>query len=255
MLPTVFRIGPVAVHGYGLMLMLGFLAGILLVSRQAKRLGLAPELAVDLGLWTLIGGVLGARAAFVALNWGDFSARPLEGLYVWQVGGLSFHGGLAGGAVAALLLAWRRKLSFWTLGDVGAPGIALGYGIARFGCLLNGCCYGGPTSLPWGLRFPLYPDSGITTEPSHPTQVYAALGSFLILGVLLWARSRLSTRGQLFLLYVALYAVMRGAVEVLRRGYTARALADGITQAQAASAVMLVAAVVGAIWLGRRGRR
>jgi len=255
MLPTLFHIGPVAVRSYGTLLMLGFIAGILLAGREAKRLGLSSELAVDLGLWALLLGIVGARGMFVALNWAQFSARPAEALYVWQVGGLSFHGGLLGGVVAALLVAWRHRVGFWSLGDMAAPGLALGYGITRFGCFLNGCCYGGPTSLPWGVRFPLFPDSSITTEPSHPTQIYAALGSFLILFLLLRVRSRLPARGQVFLLYLLLYSVLRASIEVLRRGYTAQVLVDGVTQAQAASAVIFVAAAVGLIWLGRRSRK
>jgi phosphatidylglycerol:prolipoprotein diacylglycerol transferase len=254
-LPTLFHVGPVAVHSYGTLLMVGFVAGILLAGREAKRLGLGSELAVDLGLWALVAGVVGARATFVALNWKDFSARPVEALYVWQVGGLSFHGGLLGGVVAAGLLARRRRVSFWSLADMAAAGLALGYGITRFGCFLNGCCYGRPTSLPWGVRFPLFPDSAITTEPSHPTQIYAALGSFLILAVLLWMRPRLSVRGQLFLLYLLLYSVLRAAIEVLRKGYTAQVLVDGVTQAQAASAVIFVGALAGLMWLGRKSRK
>lgn len=255
MLPTFFHIGPIAVRSYGTLLMLGFIAGILLTSRQARRVGLGAELAVDLGLWALVGGIAGARAVFVALNWSDFAAHPVEACYLWQQGGLSFHGGLLGGVVAALALARRRRVSFWLLADAAAPGLALGYGITRFGCFLNGCCYGAPTSLPWGVRFPLFVDSNITTEPSHPTQIYSALGSFLILTVLLRMQARLSARGQLFLLYLALYSMLRSAVEVLRKGYTARVLVGPITQAQAASALMFVAAVVGLALLGRTSRK
>jgi len=247
MLPTLFHLGPVAIRSYGTLLMLGFIGGLLLAGRQAKRLGLPRQLAVDLGLWVLVGGVLGARALFVALNWTDFAAWPREALYLWQTGGLSFHGGLAGGVAAGALLAWRRRVSFWALADLATPGIALGYGLARLGCFLNGCCYGSPTSLPWGVRFPFFPDSQVLTELSHPTQIYAALGSFVIFAVLLRAQPRLTGRGQLFLLYLALYSVMRAGVEVLRKGYTAQLLVDGLTQAQVASAVLFVGSVVG-LW-------
>jgi len=253
--PTLFRIGPVAVHSYGTLLMLGFLAGVLLSRREARRLRLSPEVPLDLGIWVLIAGVVCARALFVALNWADFAARPLEVLYVWREGGLSFHGGLLGGVLAGMLFAHRRGISFWTLADTVTPGLALGYGIARFGCLLNGCCYGGPTGLPWGLRFPLWPDSQITTEPSHPTQIYAALGSFLILAGLMAVRGRLKGQGQLFLLYLMLYAPLRSAIEVLRKGYTARVLLDGLTEAQAASIVIFVAALVGFLLRGRSRKR
>ncbi len=256
MFPDLFRVGPVDVHSYGTLLMVGFVAGILLARRQARKLGLSADLPLDLGVWVLVAGVVFARGVFAVLHWQDFAARPVEVLYVWRQGGLSFHGGLLGGVLAGVVFARRRGVSFWLVADMAAPAIALGYGIARFGCLLNGCCYGVPTGLPWGVKFPLFPDSRITTEPSHPTQVYAALGSFAILGALLWMRGRLAVRGQLFLLYLMLYSVLRAGVEVLRRGVSAHPVLAGspVTQAQAASAVIFAAAFLGFIWLGRTGR-
>jgi phosphatidylglycerol:prolipoprotein diacylglycerol transferase len=255
LLRTLFRIGPVEVHSYGTLLMVGFVAAILVSVREARRRGLSPELPLDLGVWVLVAGVVFARGMYVALNWDYFGPRPAESLYLWREGGLSFHGGLLGGVVAGAVFAWRRRTSFWVLADMCAPGIALAYGVARFGCLLNGCCYGSPTDLPWGIRFPMYPDSEIMTDPSHPTQVYAAIGSFAILGLLLWARPRLKAEGQLFLLYLVLYSVMRSGVEVLRKGGdTAQVLVGGLTQAQVASAAIFVGAIIGLIWLGRAGR-
>jgi phosphatidylglycerol:prolipoprotein diacylglycerol transferase len=250
--PTLIRIGPVEIHSYGTLLMLGFVSGILLSRREARRLGVSPDLPLDLGVWVLIASVVFARALFVAMNWPDFSARPIEVLYVWREGGLSFHGGLLGGVLAALAFARRNKLSFWLVADMVTPGLALGYGIARFGCFLNGCCYGAPTDLPWGICFPYYPDSQVTTEPSHPTQIYSALGSFLILALLLLVRTRLPARGQLFLLYLMLYAPLRTLIEILRKGYTAQVLFDGITQAQAASAIIFLGALVGFLLLRKR---
>jgi len=252
--PTLFRIGPVDVHSYGTLLMVGFLSAILLSRRQARRMGLSADLPLDLGVWVLVAAVVSARVMFVALNWDYYSPRPAEVLYIWRQSGLSFHGGLLGGVLAGVLFSWRRGLSFWTVADMVSPGIALGYAIARVGCLLNGCCYGVPTELPWGMTFPLYPDSQITTDPSHPTQIYAALGSLAILAVLLRARSRLTVPGRLFLLYLMLYSVLRSGIEVLRRGATADIAIDGVTQAQVASAIIFTAALLAFIWLGRTGR-
>ena len=254
MFPTLLRIGPVEVHSYGTLLMVGFVAAILLARREARRVGLSPDLPLDLGVWVLVGGVVFARGLHAALNWGYYAAHPATVLYVWREPGLSFYGGLAGGVLAGLAFAWRQRVSFRTLADMAAPAIALGYGITRFGCLLNGCCYGVPTNLPWGVRFPLFPDSMITTDPSHPTQLYAALGSFLILGILLRARTCLAAPGQLFLLYLMLYSVLRSAVEVLRKGVTAEELVGGLTQAQVASALIFAGALVGFLRLSRAGK-
>ncbi len=250
--PVLFHIGPVTVRSYGVLLMLAFIAGIWLASGQARRRGFSSDLAIDLGIWSLVGGVVFARLLFVALNWSAYAPDPIHILYIWREGGLSFHGGLLGGVLAGVLLAHRRGVSFWTLADIASPALALGYAVARVGCLLNGCCYGAPTSLPWGIRFQVYPDAGITTLPSHPTQIYSSLGSLLILAILLKAAPRLRAPGQLFCLYLALYAPVRAAIEILRRDYTAVRLVDGITQAQAASAVLLPAAVIVFFILGRR---
>jgi phosphatidylglycerol:prolipoprotein diacylglycerol transferase len=254
MYPTLFEIGPVPIRSYGTLLMVGFVAAILLSRRQARRLGLSSELPLDLGLWVLVLGLIFARGVYVALNWTDFARQPVNILCVWREGGLSFHGGLLGGLLAGVLFSWRQKVSFWLLADMVAPGLALGYAIARLGCLLNGCCYGLPTEgkVTWGMRFLMWPDSQLTTQPSHPTQIYASLGSLVILAVLLAVHSRLKGRGQLFLLYLMLYAVMRAAVEILRKGVTARVLFDGITEAQLASAVIFALALVGFIIRGRQ---
>lgn len=244
MYPILFRIGPVEIHSYGTMLMLGFIAGILLARRQARRLDLSPDLPLDLGVWLLVAGVAGARLLFVALNWELYADRPVEILCVWRDSGLSFHGGLLGGVAAAILFARTRRVSFWALADMAAPGLAFGYAIARVGCFLNGCCYGAPTDLPWGVEFLLWPDSEVTTPPSHPTQIYSSLGSLVILAVLLRLGPQLRAPGQLFLLYLMLYSVLRSAVEVLRKGYTGKVLVAGVTEAQAASAVIVILALV-----------
>ncbi len=251
MCPTLFRIGPVEIHSYGAMLMLGFVAGILLSRREARRLGLSVDLPLDLGIWILVAAVVCARLVFVALNWPDFAPRPAEALYVWREGGLSFHGGLLGGVAATLVFAHARRTSFWTIAGMMTPGLALGYGIARLGCFLNGCCYGAPTSLPWGVKFPT---AELPNIARHPTQIYAALGSFAILGILMAIRKRLGSPGQLFLVYLMLYSVMRAGIEVLRRGETAKTLADGVTQAQFASALIFVAAAVSYALLSRKRR-
>ncbi len=249
---VLFRIGPVPIHSYGTLLMIGFLAAIFLSRREARRLGLSPDVPLDLGLWVLVVSLVFARGVYAALDWDYFADNPLDIVRVWREGGLSFHGGLLGGLLAGLAFARRRRLSFWLLADMAAPGLALGYSIARLGCLLNGCCYGVTTDLPWGMRFLIWPDSDIRTDPSHPTQIYSALGSLAILAVLLCVRGRLKAQGQLFLLYLLLYAPMRAAVEVLRKGVTARVLFDGITEAQLVSCVIFALALFGFIVRGRR---
>ncbi len=235
--PVLFHLGPLEIRAYGTMLMVGFLAAIWLSARQARKRGIDGGRILDVAVWVLIGGIVGARATFIAIDpsatWKDFP-------YLWQPG-LSWYGGLGGGLLATLIYSRVTHVSFPSLADACTPGVALAYGIARIGCLLNGCCYGAPTGLPWAARFGL--DGGWTAR-SHPTQIYSALGSWAITCLLLYLSPRLRRPGQLFVIYLALYGVIRFVVEFLRKGYTAEVLIEPLTQAQAASVILIVASLV-----------
>ncbi len=215
------RWGPAKVRSWGTMLMLGFLAGMLWAIRDARHDPLiTTDLIIDMTLVILIGAVIGARAVFVALKWQAFRADLLSVLQVWA-GGMSFHGGLLGGTLAASILAWRRRLSVPRMADLFAPSIALGYAITRIGCFLNGCCHGIPTDLPWGVTFP---EAAAVAPPNialHPTQLYASAASLIIFGILLAIRSHLRRSGHLFLSYLVLYSIARFGVEHFRRGASA----------------------------------
>ena len=246
----------VQLYSYGLMLMLALAAGIAWSVREAHRRCLPAEIILDLALAVVISGLVGAKLLFMLLNLGHYAKQPMDMVTEWQ-SGLSFHGGLAAGVIAGIWFARSRKLSFWLLADIVAPALALGYSIARIGCFLRGCCYGVATNLPWGLRFVEdlrdYDPAHWIWQPEahHPTQLYASLSSLAIFFVLLWARDRFSARGQLFFLYLALYGVARGLIEILRRGDTAIAVLGPITQAQIASIVLVIVSVWAILRLGR----
>src|SRR5262249_5517470 len=156
----------------------------------------------------LVAGIAGARLLFVLLQWSYFREHPGHIARIWE-GGLSFQGGLAAALVAGYIYCRRRGLSFLQMGDILAPGVALGYSIGRIGCFLNGCCYGAPTNLPWACQFRDPPITGPLTPPSHPTQIYASLlnlGIFALL-LMIWRRQRVA--GQVLWSYLLLYAVYR----------------------------------------------
>lgn len=254
MRPVLFQLGPIAVRAYGAMLVLAFAVGILWAMREARlrRLGcrLPPERMIDTGLAALIGGLIGARILFVILD-PNLGWRDLP--FIWR-GGLSFHGGLIGGITAVFAYAFAVRVNPGLLFDAGAPSMALGYAIARIGCLLNGCCYGCPTNLPWGLRFPDLATGGLT-PPSHPTQIYSSLGSLVLFGILLRMRPLARVPGQLFIAYVGLYGVLRFIVEIFRKGYTAEVAIGPLTQAQVASIGLVVFAIIGWFALKAMGAR
>jgi len=244
MRPILFHIGPLPIRAYGTMMVVAFAAGIAWAAREARRRGLEAGLILDFSVWLILSGVFFARLVFVALD-PALSWRDLP--YIWR-GGLSYHGGVLGGVLAAVVFARLRRLSFWTLADICAPSIALGYGFARIGCLLNGCCYGVPTSLPWGMRF--FDEQCSLTAPSHPTQIYSALASWALFGGLVAFSRRSKLTGSVFLLYLMSYSVIRFLIEFLRRGVTAQPLKTPwlawLTEAQLASIVIFI--VAGLIW-------
>jgi phosphatidylglycerol:prolipoprotein diacylglycerol transferase len=120
--------------------------------------------------------------------------------------------------LAGVWFAWRRHLPLWRLADVLAPSIALGSFFGRWGCLMNGCCYGRPTTLPWGIRFPY----GHETYPHcvHPTEIYDSLLNLGLYAFLAWLYRRKKFDGQVFALYLICYAVLRSFVEMFRGDYT-----------------------------------
>lgn len=251
--PILFHIGPLPIYSFGAMVTIGFVAGILLAYRLAKRSGLPADGILDAYPWILIFSLVGARLLYVALNWSAFNGHWLEAFQPWR-GGMSFHGGLVGGVLAGALVCWKKRLPFWDLADACAPGLALGYAFGRIGCLLNGCCYGGPTTLPWAMVFRDADHGGITV-PSHPVQLYAAILNLGICALLVWIYKRKVATGQVLVSYLILYSVYRFLVEFLRKGVTARELVLGLTEAQVASLIGMVVASAVFYMLIRNTRR
>jgi len=251
--PILLKIGPLRIASYGTMLAIAFAVGILLARREARRLKMDAERVTDLGLVVLVCSVVLARLLYVLLHWDYFTGHLGEILQVWT-GGLSFHGGLAGALLGGAVYARVSKIGFWRLTEVCTPSGPLGYAIARIGCLLNGCCYGGPTSLPWGVAFPISADRPELTAPSHPAQLYASGLNLILFAVIMRLRWRPHKDGQLFAWYVVGYSVTRIIMEYFRRGVTARVLWGGVTEAQWASAVIILMGVALSVWLGRRGK-
>lgn len=235
---TLFKIFGIPIRSYGLMMVVGFAAGLWRMTRVCRKRGIDPERVYDLSLIVLLSGIIGSRIVYILLNPDTESFRDF--FAVWN-GGLSFHGGVALALLAALVYTRRYKLSYWKLADLFAPSLALAYAFTRIGCFLNGCCYGAPTSLPWGVRFD---ECGILTPLSHPTQIYAFLANVAIFLALIGLEKLKRKQGFIFVSYIGLYGVYRFFVEFLRKGYSAELWRFGLTQAQGVSLVMILVAVV-----------
>ncbi len=248
--PVLLEIGWFKLHSYGVLLAAGALVAIWRACRVSQRRGMPESAIVDAGLLALLTGLAGARLTYILLNRDAFAGDLKSVFAIWD-GGLTFFGGFAVGAVSVALWAIRRGFRLADVADVCAPSLALGYAIARIGCFLNGCCYGCETGVPWAVRF--HADGGdVLTPPSHPVQLYSTAISFLIFLMLVRLEKRNLRPGALFGSWLVLSSLERFFLEFLRRGATAQEFAGGLTQAQVASLVLLLA---GAFLIGAPRRK
>lgn len=234
--PVLFYIGPVALYSYSAMLALGFLAAVTLASRRARAARLDPARIQTLSWVMILCGIVGARLTFVVLNWELFRSDPLE-IFRLRHGGLVFYGGLGLGLGAGVLTMFFKKLPIGKTIDLMTPPLVLAHAVGRIGCFLNGCCYGKPTSLPWGVSFP---GEGILR---HPTQLYESAGLLILFFLLKRIERSSPVPGRLFLIYGLSYGIWRFAIEFLR-GDNPAALA-GLTPFQLISLFLVAACGLG----------
>ena len=235
-----FQLGSFTIYWYGILVALGFLAGLWTASRRALYDGIRGEAIVDLGPWLILGAIIGARGLFVISYWReDFAGKPLWQMLNIRGGGLVFYGGLIGASLACFLYVRLKSLPLWKITDILAPSIALGHAFGRIGCLMNGCCYGRVCNLPWAIQFPY----GHETYPNqlHPTQIYESLLNLGLYTFLAWRFRRKRFQGEIFASYLLGYAVLRALVEMFRGDYTTHYLGGHVTPAQMLSAPIFAA--------------
>jgi phosphatidylglycerol:prolipoprotein diacylglycerol transferase len=254
--PILFHLGSFPVHSYGVMVALAFLAGLWTATLRARREKISGEIIGDVTLWLMLGGIVGARAVYVATYWHDeFAGQPFMEIFkIWN-GGLVYYGGLIGATVAGMIYIRWKKLPLWKITDVFAPSIALGSVFGRIGCLLNGCCYGRFCAAPWAITFPEGHEThpvGMPAIPVHPTEIYDALLNFALYVFLAWLFRRKKFDGQIFATYLILYAVCRSIVEYFRGDYPADHVHNGLTSAQLVSIPIFIAGLALAAILSRR---
>jgi len=235
--PIALSIGGLEIRWYGIMVVLALIAVILIASREAKRVGIAAEVIYSLAIWAVVSGLIVSRLIHIIDQWGYYMAHPRQ---IIAFEGLTIYGAILGALIAVIIYCWVKKLSFWRLGDIIAPGAVVGQTIGRVGCILNGCCYGLPTNLPWSVTY-TSPDSyapvGIAV---HPTQFYLLIWNLIVFAVLWILRKRLKPVGSLCLLYLALYALGDFGIRFLREG---EPFLFGFQQAQIIGLAILVVTV------------
>ncbi len=207
-----FSIGPLTVHGYGLMIGIGSLVAVFWSQYRAKKKGLSEDVVLSLGLLVIIVGWLGAKALYTITVWRQFIAHPLQ---VLGTEGFVVYGGITAGVLSALLYCRKKKADFLRYADLIMPAVAAAQGFGRIGCFLAGCCYGAPTDSCLGVTFP-HGGMAPAGVPLWPTQLISSAADFLLMAVLLLYGRKERIKGNVLALYVLLYSIGRFLVEFLR---------------------------------------
>ena len=253
-------------HAYPTMLAVAFLVGTLLTVRDANRLDPPIPGTPQGGVWAFLSALVGAKVFWIL--------QYSEPKYLWHMffvweGGLVYYGGLIGGAVGLLAYIKINKFPVLRGGDVCMPFLALGQAITRVGCFLNGCCWGGVTTVPWGIQFPknsnpyaaqvgkdLIDHSAPVALPVHPTQLYMVFGLLLIFAALKFYSRHKCFDGAVIALYCLLYGSLRFVVEIFRHstfGGDSTPSVLGMTVSQTMSLFLVVGALVAySIMLSKR---
>jgi len=213
--PICFNIGGFDVHWYGVMAVAAVLVAYKIFCLNRRYAGVSVDQASTIIFFcVLLGGVVGARLFYVAQNFSSFARRPWYAMLNIHEGGLVFYGGFFLATALILLYCRRQKLAIVPVLDIMAPALAVGHGVARIGCFLQGCCYGAPTDFFLAVRYPdaanVYPGSSV-----HPVQLYE-MAVNILLGALLFVLVRRCRRGVAFSAYIFGYGAVRFALEFLR---------------------------------------
>ncbi len=223
-------------HTYGLMIALGFMIGMQLGVREARRVDTSKDrdfdkFILDLTFWILIAAMVGARTLFIIVEWDErYANDPLKVFYIWE-GGLVFYGGLIGAVLFSVYYCYKHKRNFFLVADTLIPSVALGQFFGRIGCLAAGCCWGVMTNpdFPLAIQFPdgalihssmerhgVIPAGAAFTPHVHPVQLYESTGTLILFFILLFVRSGKRFHGQALLTYLFAYPILRTSLEFIR---------------------------------------
>ncbi|WP_297211239.1 MULTISPECIES: prolipoprotein diacylglyceryl transferase [Thermodesulfovibrio] len=212
--PEILKIGPLSIRWYGLMYLLGFICSYLIVKREINRrkLSVEKDFIENLYFYLILGLLVGARLGYVVFyNLNYYLSHPLEIFALWH-GGMSFHGGLIGVIIAALLFTKMKKFDFFTLTDMLVLTAPIGLGLGRIGNFINGELYGRISNVPWAM---IFPEGG--PLPRHPSQLYEAFLEGFLLFVILWfLKDKFSKSGILSAIFLILYGFFRFIAEFFR---------------------------------------
>ncbi len=205
--PIAFTIFGIDIRWYGILIACGMLLAVLISCKRAPRHGITDEDVLDIAIWMLPIGVIGARVYYVIFNLDYY--KTLSSMLDIRSGGLAIHGGLIFSAITIYVICRRKKIDTLNVFDLFIPTVALAQSIGRWGNYFNGEAHGGPTDLPWGIMV-----DGVRV---HPTFLYESIWNFLSFIFLVWfSRKKSYANGQTIALYCIFYSLERFLVEALR---------------------------------------
>ncbi|MBU8932597.1 MAG: prolipoprotein diacylglyceryl transferase [candidate division Zixibacteria bacterium] len=264
MCPELFHIGSLPIRGYGIMLALSFFVGVLYIRYVCRKYERPFEQYLAIAYIMIFGGVIGARLFYILFHLSEFSNDWSSAFNPFSsenfgIAGLNLYGGVLVAIAGSMAYTRWKRLSVLDTFDYFSPTLGLGLGLTRIGCFLNGCCFGTPTDLPWGMSFPAgsLPYFAYHDAALHPAQLYSSLYGLGLFLVLHYMMKRRAFVGQLVAILFMVEAIFRFAIEYVRYYEDAMHFSfDGLepTYNQLISVVMFLAGLGIYIWQNKHGR-
>lgn len=246
-----FSLGPLQIKWYGFFVALAMLVALFITLKIGEKRKIKKEILLDLFFWAILFGILGARLYDVILELPFYLKNPGQIIKIWE-GGLAIHGGIIAGLLVVIFFAKKEKISFWKLGAISVPALALAQAIGRFGNYFNQELFGLPTTLPWGIPIAQVnrPLEFLNANYFHPTFIYESIGSLLIFIILIfitYKQIKLKDERKnefdilLVSLYMLLYSILRFSLEFIRIDYSPTIF--GLRAPQVISLIMALIAI------------
>lgn len=237
-----FSIFGIDVMWYGVLMATGMILGTLIALKEAKRVGIKDDDVLDLAIFAIPMGLLGARLYYVIFNWGYYSQNPSQ-ILNFRGGGMAIHGALIGGILTGYIYTRIKKINFLKMADTVIIGMPLAQAIGRWGNFINGEAHGGPTNLPWGIMV-----DGVKV---HPTFLYESIWNVGVFVVLWLFRKKKQYEGQIIVWYLGLYSLGRFFIEGMR---TDSLMIGQLRMAQVISLTGIIGAIIAHIYLSKKNK-
>jgi phosphatidylglycerol:prolipoprotein diacylglycerol transferase len=249
--PILASFAGITVNWYGFFIVVGVILAILIAIKLGTYYKIDKDTIFDLSFWLLISGIIGARLYHILLKFPYYIENPAQMIKIWQ-GGLAIHGALIAGLLVLFVFTQKKKINFWKMGAVLAPGVALAQAVGRWGNYFNQELFGKPTDLPWGIPIETMhrPIEYISYSYFHPAFLYESLGNLIIFLILISIHIYLIKKDKIknlyffitIMLYLILYSILRFFTEFIRIDETP--LIRGVRTPQIASIIIILIAVI-----------